>query len=147
MERRAIAACLVLAFRRWTMRRASQLLTSPPTRRVAGRLDLALVCLLARQTAARVPTCALVLLASTPPPPPSVFPFITCAPAPTTQLQVVHNSIANETYVLYQCGASPPPAANFQPGTKFFQARRLFCSVLYPTKGGAAAARRLPGCL
>ena len=35
--------------------------------------------------------------------------------------KVVTNKIANETYVLYQCGTSPPPAADIPQGAKVFQ--------------------------
>ena len=56
-----------------------------------------------------------------PPPLPSGLVTPACHPA-VSPPQVVTNSLANETYVLTQCGVAPPPAADFPAGTKFFTA-------------------------
>lgn len=34
---------------------------------------------------------------------------------------MVNNTIADEVYVLFQCGADAPPEADFPEGTKFFR--------------------------
>lgn len=63
--------------------------------------------------------------------------------------QLVNNSIAEELYVLYQCGADAPAPADFPPGTKFFQIPLV--SVVVPEtvpyaalvrRGGAGGGRR-----
>lgn len=35
-------------------------------------------------------------------------------------LQIVRNTLVNETYVLYQCGLQPPPTASLPEGSKLF---------------------------
>jgi hypothetical protein len=58
---------------------------------------------------------------NTHPSPPLTLPPPLWHQTRTPALQVVNNTIADEVYVLYQCGAGAPPRAAFPEGTKFFQ--------------------------
>lgn len=55
----------------------------------------------------------------------SVRPLVT-----SFDLQVVSNLFVNETYVLYQCGTTPPSSEIVPAGAKFFQIPLTSISVI-----------------